>query len=57
MVVVGGLAPEVVVGVLALDALGVDVAAVLDRAVFDEPGIADLAGGAEGWCSGCGPTR
>lgn len=48
MLVVGGLAPEIVVGVLALDALGVDVAGVLDRTVFDEPGIAELAGGAEG---------
>ncbi len=48
MFVVGGLAPEIVVGVLALDALGVDVAGVLDRVAFDEPGIADLAGGAEG---------
>lgn len=48
MLVVGGLAPEIVVGVLALDALGVDVAGLLDQAVFDEPGIADLAGGAEG---------
>lgn len=48
MVVMGGLAPEILVGVLALDALGVDVAGVLDRVVFDEPAIADLAGGAEG---------
>jgi hypothetical protein len=48
MFVVGGLTPEIVVGVLALDALGVDVAGVLDRMAFNEPGIADLAGGAEG---------
>ena len=48
MLVVGGLAPEIVVGVLALDALGVDVAGLLDQAVFDQPGVADLAGGAEG---------
>jgi hypothetical protein len=48
MFVVGGLSPEIVVGVLALDALGVDVAGALDEIVFDEPGIADLAGGAEG---------
>ena len=48
MVVVGGLAPEILVGVLALDALGVDVAGLLDEAIFDEPGIADLSGGAEG---------
>ena len=52
MVVVGELAPEVLVGVLALDALGVDVAGVLDRVVFDEPAIADLAGGAEGLVAG-----
>ena len=48
MFVVGGLAPELLVGVLALDALGVDVAGVLDEIAFDVPGIADLAGGAEG---------
>lgn len=48
MLVVGELAPQLLVGVLALDALGVDVAGLLDRAVFDEPAIADLAGGAEG---------
>jgi pimeloyl-ACP methyl ester carboxylesterase len=34
--------------VLALDALGVDVAGLLDEVTFDEPGIADLAGGVEG---------
>lgn len=44
----GQLAPELFVGVLALDALGVDVATLLDRLVFDQPGVADLAGGAEG---------
>ncbi|TPG14780.1 hypothetical protein [Pedococcus bigeumensis] len=48
MFVVGGLAPEILVGVLALDALGVDVAGLLDQLAFDEPGIADLAGGTEG---------
>ncbi len=48
MFVVGGLAPEILVGVLTLDALGVDVAGVLDEVAFDEPGLADLAGGAEG---------
>jgi hypothetical protein len=50
--VAGWMAPELVVGVLTLDALGVDVGAVLDRAVFDHPGIADLAGGAEGLLMG-----
>lgn len=48
MFVAGSLAPQVVVGLLALDALGVDAAALLDRAAFEHPGIADLAGGAEG---------
>lgn len=48
MFVVGGLAPELLVGVLALDALGVDVPGLLDQLAFDEPGIADLAGGVEG---------
>ena len=52
MLVVGGLAPEILVGVLALDALGVDVAGVLDAVAFDEPGIAALAGGAEGFLLG-----
>lgn len=48
MFVAGTLAPQVLVGVLALDALGVDVAALLDRAAFEHPEVADLAGGAEG---------
>ena len=48
MVVMGELAPEIVVGVLALAAMGVDVAGLLDQGVFDVPAIADLAGGAEG---------
>ncbi len=48
MFAVGRLAPEILVGVLALDALGVDVAGLLDGLAFDEPGLADLAGGAEG---------
>lgn len=45
---IGAMAPELVVGVLALDALGVDVAGVLDEVVYDHPAIADLAGGTEG---------
>jgi hypothetical protein len=48
MFVAGGLAPEILVGVLALDALGVDVAGLLDELAFDDPRITDLAGGAEG---------
>ena len=44
----GRWAPELLVGVLALDALGVDVPTLLDRMAFDHPGVADLAGGAEG---------
>lgn len=48
MFVVGELAAEILVGVLALDALGVDVAGVLDQLAYDEPRLADLAGGAEG---------
>jgi hypothetical protein len=52
MFVVGRHAPELVVGVLALDALGVDVAGLLDVVAFDEPGIVDLAGGTEGLVRG-----
>jgi hypothetical protein len=44
----GTFAPQVLVGVLALDALGVDVVTGLDRVVFEHPGLANLAGGAEG---------
>lgn len=44
----GRLVPELLVGVLTLDALGVDVPTLLDRAVFEHPEIADVAGGAEG---------
>jgi hypothetical protein len=48
MFVAGGLAPEILVGVLTLDALGVDLVGVLDAVAFDEPGLVDLTGGAEG---------
>ena len=41
-------APELAVGVLALHAAGVDVAGAADEAVFDVPGVADLAGGVDG---------
>jgi hypothetical protein len=46
--VAGRMAPQLLVGVLALDALGADVAGGLDRLVFADPEVADLAGGAEG---------
>ena len=52
MFAVGRHAPEAVVGVLALEALGVDVGEVLDRAVWRAPALADLAGGAEGLVAG-----
>lgn len=52
MFVVGRQAPEVVVGVLALDALGVDLGGVLDRALWEAPALADLAGGADGLVAG-----
>ncbi len=48
MFAVGRCAPQVVVGVLALEALGVDVPALLDRAVYARPWLADLGGGADG---------
>lgn len=48
MFLAGGLAPQLLVGVLALDAVGVDVAGDLDRLAFEVPEVADLAGGAEG---------
>ena len=44
----GALAPQLLVGFLALDALGVDVVGALDRTAFRHPGVVDLAGGAEG---------
>jgi hypothetical protein len=49
---VGRQAPALLVGVLTLDALGVDVAAVLDHAAYDRPHLADLAGGTEGLLGG-----
>ncbi|KRE58650.1 hypothetical protein [Phycicoccus sp. Soil748] len=52
MFVVGSQAPELAVGVLALEALGVDVGGALDRAVWEVPAVADLAGGAEGLVAG-----
>jgi PGAP1-like protein len=52
MGLVGRCLPEVAVGVLALDALGVDVAAGLDRFVATHPGVVDLAGGVGGLVAG-----
>jgi hypothetical protein len=51
-VVVGHSAVGIGVGVLVLEALGVDVAAGLDRAVFESPGVADLAGHTAGLSAG-----
>ena len=42
------VAPELTVGVLALHAAGVDVAGAADRAVFEVPEVADVAGGVDG---------
>lgn len=52
MLAVGHALPELVVGVLALDALGVDVAGALDRGVYDLPALAGLTGGARGLVDG-----
>ena len=48
MLVVGAQLPGVALGASRLQAAGVDQGAVLDRAVFVAPWVADLAGGAEG---------
>lgn len=48
MAVAGHAAPSLVVGVVALDALGVDVGTVLDRAAWEVPELAELAGGTGG---------
>ncbi|WP_157693131.1 PGAP1-like alpha/beta domain-containing protein [Pedococcus dokdonensis] len=48
MAVAGLLAPELLVGFLALDAAGVDVLGVADRVALHHPQVAELAGGAEG---------
>jgi len=52
MAVVARQAPGLLVGVLTLDALGVDVAGVLDHAAYDLPLVADLGGGTEGIVEG-----
>jgi hypothetical protein len=41
-------APELVVGVLALHAAGVEVAGAADEALFAVPAVADVAGGVDG---------
>lgn len=48
MAAVGRATPTLVVGVVALDAIGVDVGNLLDRAVWEAPQLADLAGGSGG---------
>ncbi len=48
MVAVGRAAPTLVVGVVALDAMGVEVGALLDRVVWQVPEVAELAGGSSG---------
>ncbi|WP_406829574.1 hypothetical protein ABEG17_11265 [Pedococcus sp. KACC 23699] len=48
MAVAGHAAPTLVVGVVVLDALGVDVGTLVDRAVWEVPELADLGGGAGG---------
>jgi hypothetical protein len=52
MFAVGRCAPQLVVGVLTLEALGVDVAGVLDEVAYDFPGLADLSGGVDGLVAG-----
>ncbi|GAA2734551.1 hypothetical protein GCM10009867_14920 [Pedococcus aerophilus] len=48
MAVAGHGAPSLVVAVVALDAVGVDVGALVDRAVWEVPEVAELAGGSGG---------
>lgn len=48
MAVVGHAAPTLVVGVLALDAVGIDVGLLADRALWEVPELADAAGGSGG---------
>lgn len=48
MAVAGHAAPALVVGVVVLDALGVDVGTLVDRAAWEVPELADLGGGAGG---------
>ncbi|HEY3534541.1 MAG TPA: hypothetical protein VGK60_03160 [Pedococcus sp.] len=48
----GRCAPEVLVGVLALQALGVDVGPLLDRVAYRVPALANLGGGSQGLVGG-----
>ena len=48
MVAVGRAAPVLVVAVVALDAMGVEVAALLDDMVWEVPELAELVGGSGG---------
>ena len=48
----GRCAPEVLVGVLTLQALGVDVGPLLDRVAYQVPALANLGGGAQGLVAG-----
>jgi hypothetical protein len=48
----GRCAPEVLVGVLALQALGVDVGPLLDRVAYRVPALANLGGGTQGLVAG-----
>lgn len=52
MFAVGWCAPEIAVGALALDALGVDLASTADHAVFALPALAELGGGTAGLAAG-----
>ena len=52
MAELGWHAPEVLVGVLALQSLGVDVVPLLDRVAYRLPLLANLGGGAQGLVTG-----
>ena len=52
MAELGWHAPEILVGVLALQALGVDVGPLLDRVAYRLPLLANLGGGAQGLVTG-----
>ena len=56
--VVGRAAPTLVVGVVALDAMGVEVGALVDEVVWEVPQLAELGGGSSGLVVGlrCNPV-
>ncbi|MGA8980600.1 MAG: thiamine pyrophosphate-binding protein, partial [Pedococcus sp.] len=58
MAVVGRAAPTLVVGVVALDAMGVEVGALVDEVVWEVPQLAELGGGSSGLVVGlrCNPV-